>query len=105
MHSTQLPPGFLEVLKGLPPPPAILAEITRRNAERQRGADEWLWSWRRIGRREQQPPAGDWLVWLILAGRGWGKTRTGVEFVCAEVEAGRARRIAIIAETAADTRD
>ena len=44
-------------------------------------------------------------MWLILAGRGWGKTRTGAECVNAEVEAGRARRIAIVAETAADARD
>jgi len=90
-----------------PPPPLsdFLAEIARRKAERQRGTEEWLWSWRRIGRPEQQPPPGDWLVWLILAGRGWGKTRTGVEHIRAEVEAGRASRIAIVAETAADARD
>ena len=30
-------------------------------------------------REKQQTPLGDWNVWLILAGRGWGKTRTGAE--------------------------
>lgn len=30
-------------------------------------------------RPEQRRPAGSWDVWLILAGRGWGKTRTGAE--------------------------
>lgn len=37
--------------------------------------------WWFIGRPEQQPPDGDWSIWLILAGRGWGKTRTGAEFI------------------------
>jgi phage terminase large subunit-like protein len=42
---------------------------------------------------------------LVLAGRGFGKTRLGAEFVREEVAAGRASHIAIIAETAADARD
>ena len=42
---------------------------------------------------------------MILAGRGWGKTRTAVEAVNAEVWAGRAKRIAIIAENAEDARN
>lgn len=40
-----------------------------------------LYDWRRIARPEQRLPAGDWRVWLILAGRGYGKTRTGSETV------------------------
>lgn len=60
-------------------------------------------SWK--ARTDQIPPDGSsWLVWLLLAGRGFGKTRTGAETVRAEVEAGRARRIALIAPTAADVR-
>ena len=39
----------------------------------QKGA--WWWT----GRPEQFRPPGDWLVWLIRSGRGWGKTRTGAE--------------------------
>jgi phage terminase large subunit-like protein len=35
--------------------------------------------WSFWGRPDQQMPAGDWFVWMILAGRGWGKTRTAVE--------------------------
>jgi predicted phage terminase large subunit-like protein len=70
-----------------------------------------LHHWPFWGRPEQQPPAGDWLTWLLLAGRGWGKTRTGAEWVRSEVcgktplAPGKARRVAIIAETAADARD
>jgi phage terminase large subunit-like protein len=63
------------------------------------------YDWRFWGRPEQLPPPGDWLTWLVLAGRGFGKTRLGAEFVREEVASGRARHIAIIAETAADARD
>jgi len=37
--------------------------------------------WWFIGRPEQQEPEGDWNVWLILAGRGWGKSRTGAQWI------------------------
>jgi phage terminase large subunit-like protein len=55
-------------------------------------------------RDSQKSPLGDWRVWLLLAGRGFGKTRTGAEYVRASVEAGRARRIALVAPTALDAR-
>ncbi len=58
-----------------------------------------------VARQEQLPPPGDWLVWLLLAGRGFGKTRSGAEWVRAQVESGRAGRIALVAPTAADARD
>lgn len=62
--------------------------------------------WSFWARPDQLPPADeDWLTWLILSGRGWGKTKTGAETVNAEVQAGRAGRIALIGETAADCRD
>lgn len=51
-----------------------LQEQTRETLEEiQKGA--WWW----VGRPEQFRPPGDWLVWLIRSGRGWGKTRTGAE--------------------------
>jgi phage terminase large subunit-like protein len=78
---------------------AILTGLTDKQAE------ELLWDWGFWGRPDQHPPSGNWSTWLILAGRGWGKTRTGAEWVRGEVEAGRAGRIALIAETAADARD
>lgn len=40
---------------------------------------ELAYDWRFWGRPEQHMPDGDWFVWLILTGRGWGKTRTAVE--------------------------
>lgn len=61
-----------------------------------------LWDWRAWARPNQLAPPGDWLTWLVLAGRGFGKTRTGAEWVREEVTAGRAGRIALIAETQKD---
>jgi phage terminase large subunit-like protein len=63
-------------------------------------------SWPRVARPNQLPPSGDgWQVWLLLAGRGFGKTRTLAEWVCHQAASGQARRIALVAATAADARD
>lgn len=51
------------------------------------------------------PIGGDWFTWLILAGRGWGKTRTGAEDVAWYGVSNPGVRIAIIAPTYADARD
>ena len=67
-------------------------------------ADELLYDWRAWSRPNQIAPEGDWHTWLILAGRGFGKTRSGAEWV-REQEAQGKRNIALIGETAADARD
>lgn len=59
--------------------------------------------WRETARAEQLAPAGDWSVWLILAGRGWGKTRTGAEWF--REQAQNVPLLRIIAPTYADARD
>lgn len=65
-----------------------------------------LYDWRGfLARPDQIMPEGDWDIWCVLAGRGFGKTRTGAEAVKEEVDQGRSERIALIAETAADARD
>src|SRR5712664_824297 len=56
-------------------------------------------------RANQLPPDGDWRVWLLLAGRGFGKTRTGAELIRARAMALAARRLALVAPTAGDARD
>lgn len=65
----------------------------------------YLFDWPFWARPAQLTPPGEWYTWIVLAGRGFGKTRTGAEFVRQEVEAGRAGRIALVASTAADARD
>lgn len=79
---------------------AVLSQLTEQECE------ALLYDWRGfLARPDQIAPEGDWDIWLALAGRGWGKTRTGAEWVKEEVDSGRAKRIALIAETAADGRD
>lgn len=59
----------------------------------------------------QLPPEGDWKTWVIMGGRGAGKTRAGSEWVRAQVEGptpdapGRAQRVALVSETFDQARD
>lgn len=53
------------------------------------------WSW--WCRSDQCPPGGDWHVWMLLAGRGFGKTRTGAEWIRGYAEANPGARIALVA--------
>ncbi|RME99931.1 MAG: ATP-binding protein, partial [Alphaproteobacteria bacterium] len=81
-----------------------LARLGRHEIERLR--HDWeLWA-----REDQLPPHGDWSTWLILAGRGAGKTRAGAEWVRRLALAGEAGlspcdiRIALVGETLGDVR-
>ncbi len=62
-------------------------------------------AWTGFARGKQLAPEGAWRVWLLLGGRGFGKTRSGAEWVRARIEGGHARRVALVAPTAADARD
>lgn len=64
-------------------------------------AAELLYTWEFWARPQQIAPEGDWNTWFINAGRGFGKTRAGVEWVRSKVKSG-ARRIAAIAATNSD---
>jgi phage terminase large subunit-like protein len=68
-------------------------------------AEELEGGWRSIARPNQLPPPGNWAIWLLLAGRGYGKTRTLAEWANQQATSGHARRMAIVAATAADARD
>jgi phage terminase large subunit-like protein len=68
-------------------------------------------SWPLAARDDQLPPPGDWTVWLMLGGRGAGKTRAGAEWIRA-LALGRphaggpsAARMALVGETLADARE
>lgn len=64
------------------------------------------YDWRRLNARDNQiAPEGDWFSWLVLAGRGFGKTRTGAEWVREKASLWPGCRIALVAPTAADARD
>ena len=63
--------------------------------------------WGISGRGEQKPPEGDWRTWLVMGGRGSGKTRAGAEWVQALASDGVRSdlRIALVAETLGEARE
>ncbi len=60
--------------------------------------------WPMLARPAQLAPDGNWANWLILAGRGFGKTRAGAEWVRGIAEADPAARIALIAANLGEAR-
>lgn len=84
----QLPGRRRELLEGLSPKARLLLR----------------YRWDFWARPNQISPEMDWTIWLILAGRGWGKSRTGAEWVRAQAERG-GERIALLGATFADVRD
>ena len=68
-----------------------------------------LYDWQLWAREKQRlsriEDVGRWFVWLILAGRGFGKTRTRAEAVREVARSGTVERIALVGETAADVSD
>lgn len=74
-------------------------------------ADDLLHTWELWARPNQLEPepilenGEHWVTWLILAGRGFGKTRCGAETIIKWVREGHCKRIALVAEDSADARD
>ncbi|MCZ2077889.1 MAG: terminase family protein [Bryobacterales bacterium] len=62
-------------------------------------------AWRSEARAKQLPPAGDWFCWMILSGRGFGKTWTGANYVIERAYTEPGCVIALIGQTKADVRD
>ena len=85
-------------------PEALAALEARQYAEI---GQDWFALW---ARDDQTPPSGDWRSWLILGGRGAGKTRAGAEWVKARatghgITSGPlAKRIALVAPTIGEAR-
>ncbi len=84
---------------------SIAGELRRlaRHRRRQQAREEMKYDWSAQARPAQRWPEGDWRIWLVLAGRGWGKTRTGAEAVRHAITRG-ARRIALVGRTLTDAR-
>lgn len=63
-----------------------------------------LYHWRLHARAEQLPPPGDWRLWLIMAGRGFGKSRAGAEWVRQVAGTDPNARIALIGANLSEVR-
>jgi phage terminase large subunit-like protein len=67
-------------------------------------AERTYFSWARWARREQKQPPGDWTTWLLMGGRGSGKTRAGSEWV-RRLARRRISPIALVGETMTEAVD
>ena len=65
---------------------------------------EFAYHWAYFARPEQLPPRGDWRIWLIMAGRGFGKSRAGAEWVRMIAETHSEARIALVATSLSEAR-
>lgn len=86
--------------------PALESVFIQNLSPLERALLKFTWSY--WARPEQRTPSKDFFVWALMAGRGFGKTRTGAEFVWEEIQALRQKyskvRYAIVGQTPADVR-
>ena len=76
--------------------------VTRELTQSQRNDYDYIWEY--VARKEQLPPEGDWRIWMIMAGRGFGKTRAGAEWVRMIADTHPYARIALISSSLAEAR-
>ena len=78
----------------------------RRLVERLSGAERDLLAgdWPSWAHKGQLPPPGRWRTWVLLAGRGFGKTRAGAQWVLDFARANPGAAIALVAATAEEAR-
>ncbi len=86
---------------------ALLDEADREyilnglSARQRRELNERWQQWAHDG---QNPDDGDWRIWLIMAGRGYGKTRAGSEWISRLARADESLRFALVGATVDDVR-
>jgi len=81
-------------------------DVARRIARpiNQCERNEWDYVFEQHAHPGQLPPPDDWRVWLVLAGRGYGKTRAGAEWVRQVAESDPDARIALVAASLGEAR-
>ncbi len=83
------------------PPRRRLAQLKRLNDSEKRELRHHWRLWAQIG---QAPPPGKWRIWLIMAGRGYGKTRAGAEWIREIAQRDPEARIALVAASLGEAR-
>jgi len=76
--------------------------VSKELTQSQRNDYDYIWEY--VARDEQLPPEGDWRIWMIMAGRGFGKTRAGAEWVRMIADTHPEARIALISSSLAEAR-
>ena len=88
--------------KSLTPDSILMLEAERRRRLKEK---EKYVKWEDIARKNQLPPEGEWLTWFIMAGRGFGKTRSGAEYAKKILLEKENQRFALVSDSFADGRD
>lgn len=76
--------------------------LSNKMDKTERNSFNYLWDY--SARAEQLPPPGDWRIWMIMAGRGFGKTRSGAEWVRMIADSHPEARIALVSSSLAEAR-
>lgn len=76
--------------------------LTEAMDQSEKNSFAYLWDY--IARPNQLPPPGDWRIWMMMAGRGFGKTRAGAEWVRMIADANPEARIALVSASLAEAR-
>lgn len=77
-------------------------ELSEAMDRDERNGFDYLWEYQ--ARKEQLAPPGDWRIWMIMAGRGFGKTRAGAEWVRMIADSNPDARIALVSSSLAEAR-
>lgn len=95
---------MVEALEADEPPDKdkLCQTLTEELDRDQKNSFDYLWEY--SARQNQLPPPGDWRVWMIMAGRGFGKTRAGAEWVRMIADANPDARIALVSSSLAEAR-
>jgi hypothetical protein len=83
-------------------PLSEIDDFDRRLTKDEQNAYPFVWSQK--AHEGQWPPPEDWSIWVIMAGRGFGKTRAGAEWVRMIAESDPTARIALVAATLGEAR-
>lgn len=86
---------------GKQPEPVIRRTLAALPNAQQHAMDEEFVLWTHRG---QEEPADGWSTWLMMAGRGFGKTRAGAEWVSRQARSDGSLRIALVGATLDDVR-
>lgn len=83
-------------------PPYVRGEFAQTLDQCERNEIDWHWAM--TARAEQLAPPGDWRTWMVMAGRGFGKTRAGAEWVRQVAERNSEARIALVSASLSEAR-
>lgn len=76
--------------------------VTKKLDQTEKNRFDHIWEFQ--ARDTQLPPLGNWRIWMIMAGRGFGKTRSGAGWVRMIAEGNPSARIALVSTSLAEAR-